>query len=207
VPKSSRQLAEALATRLRGIERMRVRLESLANANHLTTDVVTSMYDGLFLSAHVAFEGFLEELFVGLLVENRGCDTSRSDVHPRVTVRTHAIARQLIQGRRGYVDWLPYENTVYLATQFFRAGRPFTDLGKADTAHLKRCHIVRNVIAHRSRASVRKFEENVLGSTPVLPAERVPAGFLRGLYRVSPAQSRFENYSSQLLSIARKLAQ
>ena len=30
------------------------------------------MYEALFLSVHVAIEGFIEELFLGLLVRSRG---------------------------------------------------------------------------------------------------------------------------------------
>jgi hypothetical protein len=165
------------------------------------------MYEALFLSAHVAIEGFIEELFLGLLVSGKGFKSSRGDVKPRIEVRTHKIARELIIGTgRPFIDWLPYERTANLAKLFFRGGRPFDDLPQQYKFLLSRGHTIRNAIAHRSRYSLSLFEKQIVGSTPLLPKERQPAGYLRGLFRASPAQTRFSNLLAQLLLVARELA-
>jgi len=182
-------------------------IDSLVIGGLLSQDAADRMYEALFLSAHVAIEGFIEELFLGLLIKNRGVQSSRVDVKPRVDVRSHRVARELITGAgRKYVDWLPYDRTVDLAKLFFRGGRPFDDLSQAQKTLLSRGHTIRNAIAHRSRYSLSQFERYMIGSTPLPPKERHPAGYLRGLFRTSPAQTRFSNLLAQLLLVARDLA-
>jgi len=207
VPKSSSTLAENLARRFRTIELSRFRLEELAARGLLPQRTATQMYEGVFLSSQVSFEAFLEQLFIGLLLEGQGVQSERHDVVPRIVVRSHSIVRELLTTRqRQYVDWFPYERTTELAEKYFRGGRPFCDLSDSEKQHLSKCHTIRNVIAHDSRDSRMKFEKRVLGNTPLPPHERSPAGYLRGLYRTAPAQTRYENFIAQLLLIARKLA-
>jgi hypothetical protein len=165
------------------------------------------MYEALFISAHVSVETFLEDLFIGLLVQGHGVISSRADVVARVHVRLYKIARELIYGAgRNYVDWLPYERTINLAELFFRGGRPFNDLSPSQKDALFRGHTIRNAIAHQSRFSLGQFKRRVIGSTPLPPNERNPAGYLRGLFRTSPNQTRFSNLLAQLLLVARDLA-
>jgi hypothetical protein len=200
-------LADKLARQFRLLERTRANIDTLVAGGLLTDDAADRMYEALFLSAHVAIEGFIEELFLGLLVSNRGVRSSRGDIKPRIEVRSHRIARELITGAgRKYVDWLPYDRTVDLAKLFFRGGRPFDDLTQTQKQLLSRGHIIRNAIAHRSRYSLGQFERHVIFSTPLPPKERQPAGYLRGLFRASPAQTRFSNLLAQLLLVARDLA-
>jgi hypothetical protein len=173
----------------------------------LSREAVARMYEALFLSAHVSAEGFLEELFLGLLVSGHGIKSGRTDIVPRVEIRSYSIARELITGAgRRYVDWLPYDRTVDLAKLFFRGARPFNDLSETQRMVLFRCHTIRIAIAHRSRYSLSQFERHVIGSTPLPPSERDPAGYLRGFFRISPTQTRFSNLLAQLLLIARDLA-
>jgi hypothetical protein len=113
-------LAEKLERQFRVLERTRGNIDSLVSGGLLTHNAADRIYEALFLSAHVAIEGFLEELFLGLLVKGHGVQSSRSDIRPRLEVRSHRIARELITGAgRRYVDWLPYERTVELAKLFF----------------------------------------------------------------------------------------
>ena len=207
MPKPSSTLADKLANRLRAIEYSRARIEALTARDLLSKRATLHMYEGLFLSSHVAFEGFLEELFIGLLVDGLGVISSRSVVSPLVIVRSFNTARRLLySSRKAYVDWLPYDNTLELAHKYFKGGRPFSELSDAQKQHMQKCHSIRNVIAHESKDSKKKYEKRVLGTTPLPPHEMTPAGYLRGLYRITPTQTRYENYMSQLLLIARDLA-
>jgi hypothetical protein len=165
------------------------------------------MYEALFLNAHVAFEAFLEDLFFGLLVSGGGVESRRNDVGPRITVASHKVAREvIISSSRAYIDWFPYERTLDLANRFFRGGRPFSLLTPNQKETLAQCHIIRNVIAHKSRSSIDKFERRVIGAAPLPASEKHPAGYLRGLFRIRPSQTRFENLLAQVLLIARVLA-
>ena len=76
----------------------------------------------------------MEELFVGLLT---GGVTPGRNVHPRVTFRSAAIARDVMLGGKTYVDWLPYHFTEKRAGAFFRGGQPFCSLDKDDKKSLE----------------------------------------------------------------------
>jgi len=207
VPNPSLLLADNLAKNFSRIENSRSQLEDLCTKGQLPQKITTQMYEGLFLSAHVAFESFLEELFIGLLLENQGVKSSRRDVVPRIVVKTHKVARGILfPKQRQYIDWLPYDNTLVLAEKFFREGRPFSNLTEQEKTHLLKSQSIRNVVAHNSRFSRSKFDLHVIGNTPLPPSEKTPSGYLRGLYRIAPVQTRYENLVAQLLQIARKLA-
>lgn len=167
------------------------------------------MYEGLFLNAYAAFEGFLEDLFIGLLIEGRGIQSSRSDIKPRISIRSHLVAREVLigLGPRKYIDWLPIERTLDMAKIYFRGGRPFSDLSIIPKSNLLKCAVIRNAIAHKSQYSMNRFEEIVIGNNPVLPQEKKPAGYLQSLFRTSPPQTRYEDLVANLLIIARTLAQ
>lgn len=200
-------LAEDLARRLKQINASRRRVEELFARGLLSRRATEHMYEGLFLNAHRAFEGFVEDLFVGLLVQGRGLHSIRPDVQPRVIVKSHNVARELIIGPRGkYVDWLPYERTMELAHLFFRGGRPFSSLSSASKSQVNASVILRNAIAHRSKHAQEKFEKSVVGGTCLAPGQRTPAGFLRDIYAYNPRQTRYELITAQLLSAARNLA-
>ncbi len=207
----SRTLAEALARRYRALDLTRRNIERLFDNGHISLRAAEQMYEGLFLSAFTAFETFIEELFVGLLVTDAGLYCQAIDVVPRLTVRSHAVAREMVIGAgRNYVDWLPYERTEERAELFFRGGRPFTALrGTAMAAGrsvLQRGAVLRNAIAHKSRYSLTRFERDVIRGTPLTSVERKPAGFLRGIAAAVPAQTRYETYATAILTVARTIA-
>jgi hypothetical protein len=144
----------------------------------------------------------MEELFVGLVA---GQITPGQNVLPRVTFRSPAVARDVILGGRAYVDWLPYHFAEKRAAAFFRRGQPFCNLGKDEKKSLERILTIRHAVAHQSRAARRKFEDEVIGTAPLLRAERTPAGFLRSVFRVTPPQTKYEDISATCALLARKL--
>ena len=202
----SQALGQELEAHLERLDRTRKHVEQLQLEQSMSKVDVDWVYEGLFMNAMSAFERFLEDLFVGLLVHNRGLVSSRSDVSPLVVVRSHERARSLVFGDRDYADWLPYERTVRRAETFFAGGRPFKAVGETERVLLKRCFAIRNAIAHRSRKSKSAFEHVVLEGLILPPRERTPVGFLRSSIRVAPPQTRFENLSIGLAEAARELA-
>lgn len=197
-------LAAALLRRLRTLEQSRKRVETLADQQLVSQRATDHMYEGLFLNAHRAFEGFLEDLFLGLLVEGRGLSSGKAK--PRLTVRSHVVARDVVVGRGAkYVDWLPYERTVELARLFFEGGRPFVDLSATAKAHLASTGVLRNAIAHRSRHSQERFRGALLANVALPPRQRTPAGYLRDVYAVGPRQTRYELIVAQLQQVANEL--
>lgn len=205
--KPSSTLSDKLLKRFRALDVTRANIDRLHYNNLLSQTAKSRMYEGLFLSAHVSFEGFIEELFFGLLIDGQGVRSSRRDIIPRISVKSHIIAREVVIGvGKKYVDWLPYDKTDQLSKLYFRGGRPFSDISNPNKDTLKKCSLIRNVIAHKSRHSIKQFEKGVIGSTPLLPRESSAAGYLQGFLRIAPAQTRFSNLLSQLSLIARDLS-
>ena len=64
----SSYLADRLGGQFRLLERTRANIDTLVTTDLLSSDAADRMYEALFLSAHVTIEGFIEELFLGLLV-------------------------------------------------------------------------------------------------------------------------------------------
>jgi hypothetical protein len=204
VPKLGSTLSDAYAARLRTFDRARQKFERMHTEGRVTRHDVSLFYEGIFLRTVTSFEGLMEDLFVGLLA---GSITPGKKVHPRVTFQSHAVARDVMLSGRAYVDWLPYNFTDKRAEAFFRGGFPFCNLDKPDKKLLERIVLVRNAVAHQSRAARGRFEEEVIGTAPVLPIERTPAGYLRSIFRTAPDQTRYEEMASTCAILARKLCQ
>jgi len=207
VSRPSNTLAESLANEFRALEATRSKIEVLWSFGMVSQRDVLRTYQGLFLDAHISFERFIEQLFVGLLIKDRGLVSARRDVVPRITVRSYKVARDVILGPRNrYVDWMPYEKTLNLAAIFFRGGRPFSLLLPPSIQTLASFHYIRNALAHKSRHSLAQFKRHVIGGINIPPRERRPVAYLRGTFRVNPPQTRYENLIVQLARISRTLA-
>lgn len=200
------QLFQAFSARVRRLEATRRRVDSLLVAGRVSRQAADQIYESIFLSAFTAFEGFLEDVFLALLVApHRGRSHARAT--PRVTVRSLPVARQLVIGAgRKYADWLPFDRTTERANLFFRGGRPFADVPAAERDVIKRAQLVRHLIAHRSRHSEERFLKEVIAGVPLPPRERRPGGYLRGLVTAVPAVTRHENYVATLSAVAKSLA-
>ena len=183
-------------------ERTRAKFERLLLSGSLTRHDVCLFYEGIFLRTVTCFERLLEELFVGLLT---GAVTSAPNVRPRVIFRSPAVARDVMLGGKRYVDWLPYSYTEKRAEAFFRGGEPFSKLTKPEKNSLERMLTIRHAVAHQSRSARKKFENGVIGTSPLLPAERTPAGFLRSIFRAMPPQTQYEDIAATCALLARKL--
>ena len=122
-----------------------------------------------------------------------------------MSLRAPAVARDVVLGGRAFVDWLPYSYTEKRAKAFFRAGEPFSRLTKLEKTSLDRIVTIRHAVAHQSRSASRKFEDEVIGASPLLPAERTPAGFLRSVFRIAPPQTQYEDIATTCALLARKL--
>lgn len=209
MPKQAAEVATAFRSRTSNLSAARVRIDGLLASGTIPQRDAEEIYRGLFLGLLVSFEHALEDLFIGLLVPSRGYTSLDRRVHPRITLRSREIAWDLLfqevkQRDKRYIDWVPLERTTRLAGAFFTGGRPFsylTDAARpvalAQTPQLvSNAQLIRNALAHPSRAAQSKFERIVLPSG-LLPRERRPAGFLMG---TGPQGTpRIEFYAEQLL--------
>lgn len=193
-----------LVSHLNTLEKTRKKMELLLTKGIIVRRDIEQVYEGLYMSSITAFENWIENLFVGLLVGRlKHCSSS---VVPRVSFKSERVAREVIFSDRNYVDWFPYDKyTIKRANAFFRNGLPFTSLDRIDKGKLEAIFCIRNAIAHKSTHSKKKFEDKVIGSLHVTQQERTPAGYLRGIFRISPSQTRYKNLISEMASIAKKL--
>lgn len=201
----SSALTKNLITHLESLNKTRAKMESLFNKKSLSRRDVEKSYEALYLRTTTFFEGFIEELFFGLLTKR--IRPVSSDVVARVDLKSDIVARDIVFAGKPYIDWFPYVRTVDLAEIYFRGGRPFTFLDGQDTAEIKNIMIIRNVIAHQSAHSLALFQKVILSNNHgLLPSEKTAAGFLRSQFRVSPIQTRLELYQLRIIGMAKKIA-
>lgn len=195
--------ASEFISHLSYLEPTRSKTETLMYKGIIVRRDIEQIYNGLYLKAFCSFEQFIETLFIGLLVNRFNHPSSR--VIPRVSFKAALVAREVVYGGNRYVNWLPYYHTEQRAQAFFRNGLPFTSLQSRDKQLIDQFCYIRNAIAHNSSNSKRVFERNVIGSIPISPRDRNPSGFLRTKFRISPVQTRYENFIVEMASIAVKL--
>jgi hypothetical protein len=200
--KAALDLAEDFSRRLKSYESGRKKVEQLLATGLVARSHANLFYEGVFLRSVTSFEGFVEDLFIGLA---SGRHSAHYSVVPRATFSSHSIAREIIFAGKSYVDWLPYFHTEKRAETFFRGGHPFSSLDKPERRELERILIIRNAIAHQSAYANSKFQMDVVGTLTLLPSERTPSGFLRSLVGVAPSRTRYEDIAGTLNQLARKL--
>lgn len=197
------KLARELVGHLHYLERTRAKMEALLAKDVIVRRDIEQVYAGLYLEAITSLEQFIEDLFIGLLVGR--IDHVSLGIVPRVSFKSDIVARDVVHGGRQYVDWFPYHLTEERSKAFFRNGLPFTRLESSDKEQIIYFLSIRHAIAHKSRYSQRRFEQRVLGTLPLMPRERTPAGFLRSVFRIAPIQTRYENLVGQMATLALKL--
>jgi hypothetical protein len=190
VAKKSRHCLEALTSRLDTVERTRRRIEQLVVADTIGIRDAELVYEALFLRSVVYFESLIQELFMGLLT--KAVKHASPAISPRISQISNTGVRLIVFGDKDYIDWLPFTRTEKLASRYFARGLPFTLLDDNTRQRLGQIVTIRNAIAHRSDFARRQFREKVIGSTPLPPKEKTPAGYLRGIFRIAPKQTRFE---------------
>jgi hypothetical protein len=189
-------------------------MEGLFSSKELVRRDIEQVYKGLYIDAFTSLEQSIETLFIGLLVGNIAPNSNQ--VRPKVMFDSYQTARSVVYAGRPYVDWLPYEKTEDRAKIFFRGGKPFSCLSKqqiskhqlSDRQKLQRLQYVRNAIAHKSKYSVRVFENKVIDGRPInYSYEKRPAGFMRVTYRNNPAQTWYELFVSEMVDVLRTIAE
>lgn len=180
---------------MRTLEWTRTKLERLYNQGLLVRRDVERVYEGLYLDAITSFEASIETLFIRILTER----ITLRGVVAKVSFRSSRVAREvLLGGGRKYLDWFPYEWTEKRARAYFRGGRPFTNLTRADKTTINEMLLIRNAIAHKSPHANARFQQLVAGY-PLLGREKTPAGFLRS--RIDPTTTRYQFYITEMARI------
>ena len=201
--------AETLFRKLTGhfkyLEKTRKKSEQLFSKKIIVRRDIEIIYAGLFLDVVTSFEGFIEDLFLKLLVDD-SIHPSRS-VKAKFNFNNITNSRTVVCSGKNYINWFPYDLTIKRAKIFFKSGKPFTNLELNDKKRLEEILYIRNALAHRSNYSIKVFKRNVISGLPLTSKETTVTGFLRSLYASNPPQTRYEYYVFQLSYLGRKLIQ
>lgn len=201
MPKPASVLSNRFAGHVNYIDKTRLKIELLFSQKRIVRRDIERIYEGIFLDVIATFEMFIEDLFIGLLVNKIN---HKGKIFPKITFNSEVTARKIVFAGRNYVDWLPYNHTETRAGIFFRNGLPFT-LDKPDKQILAQYLIVRNAIAHRSKHSQKTLYKEILSPLNLLSREQTAAGYLRHIFRTSPSQTIYENAVIDIVTIAKKI--
>jgi hypothetical protein len=106
---------------------------------------------------------------------------------------------------RNYLDWLPFqEHTIQRAKRFLHEGEPFSLLDDNEKGILKKYHLLRNAVTHKSASAKAKFEA-VIGNPALTPREKTPKGYLRVLTYGPGGLTQYQIAVIELQAIATKL--
>jgi len=177
--------------------------ENAFNANVLNREDIGFAYMGLYLSVFTEFESFLEELFVGIV--SGQIKHSSSLVGRRVRILPKMLTEEIIFANKKYIDWFPYEQwTVPRANLFLDQGHPYTQMSTEDLKKLENYQILRNVIAHKSKFAINKFNTTI-SALPLLPDEKLPGGYLRSIPNRVNGRTQIEIAFDEISVLAKKL--
>jgi hypothetical protein len=175
------------------------------SAQKIASDDLDLIYEALFLRLMTAFESFLEETFFEAIEGKLQYSDSRG---AKIVFHKDAVARDLLLGDDDYLKWLPLSNAIKIGARYLFDDRPFGKFDDSDRSQIGNMVVIRNAIAHRSKAANDKFMSQVIGSRSMLQAEKTPAGFLRSKVSGSPtrrATNQFDACVGSLATIAKSV--
>lgn len=178
----------------------RNRIESLYTAKQIKKNDLRQIYMGLYINSVVAFERFLENVFITLLV---GGNKSKKIV-PKIIFKDYETCFEVLcNGKNKYIDWLPYNKTSDRSLIYFKDGLPFSKISSIEKKNLELLSKIRNFFAHGSATSkniyIRHLKET-MSSIP--PSYSDPVVYLRDFYSY-PKQTYYEQIFSNVLNTAK----
>ena len=202
MPKGSRIVGDAVASRANGLDSYARRMESLHNRGLVSLVDLHRVYAGAFLGFATFTERSIERLFLGHFMGR--FVSGASSVRPLAACQSERVARAVVRGERRYVDWLPYWQTEERAEAFFSGGKPFTSLPKPKKKAFEDMMIIRNAIAHESSHALRRFRAAFVAGKALTPADHRPSTYLRGQH--AAGQTRFNYLLSEVVAAMKALS-
>lgn len=198
-----KQLFISLQGHIKNIDLTRQKSELLFSEGKIVKRDLHLIYKGLFLDFVTSSESFIEKLFVGLLIKKYEHPSKK--VHVKQYFKSVQICRDIITGDRKYLDWLPYDMTTKRAKKYFRFGFPFAWINNSEIKTIEKVLVLRNVLAHESQYSRRKFHIMFIKDQNLLKYEKTVIGYLRSPISTTITQLRYEVLVNETLAILNKL--
>ena len=191
---------------LRKFTRQTAQLEKLTDnallqrkKKNLTVMSVDALFSSAFLSMHLRFELFLEDLFYSCITGS----SMIADCKPHVTFESRLQAESIFFGGVAFPIWMPYKKGAeQIALRAFIDGGPFFRLQKQpdEYSFLKQLSELRNAIAHQSSSALETVKPL---TSQMRPRRRTPAGYLQHTVQ---GQTQYSIYASSLLVVASALS-
>jgi len=202
MPRRPSYLYKEFSSKLALLEKTRNKVEMLLQQNHLDRQEVEAVYTGLFIDAFTEFEALIERLFIGLF--DGSLKSLAIPAKRRFKVRHKSFSREVVYEGQKYVDWIPYDKTIAKAKRFLIDGVPFSILDEIEKDNIKRAHLLRNALAHKSDTATKRFLESI-NQQALLPHEKTPSGYLRTSPQGSLGLTQFSITINFLSVTAKKL--
>ncbi|MFZ7134319.1 MAG: hypothetical protein ACOWWR_18385 [Eubacteriales bacterium] len=144
-----------------------------------------------FLQTMLAWEVFLEDSFIRYIC---GAET-QSGYSPKCYLKPISMEHSfdMLRQDKPYIEWNNASNVLKLAKLYFKDGQPYRDALSPILQDLNRTRIIRNSIAHSSKASRKSLENlarDILGHKP----NKLTPGLLLSLEYPNANNSIFEYY-------------
>jgi hypothetical protein len=160
------------------------------------------MTEMAYFRVYLAWEVFLEETFV-LYLMGRQAPKGRAVARLAFPPNADAAKGWVIPEGRPYANWVE-DKVATRAERFFKDGRPFTSVLRANQNALQEARTIRNAVAHDAPNTQEKFEnivrQNLSGTLP--PNTTIGSFLAMTRPGVTPPQSFLELYVSRFESLA-----
>lgn len=161
------------------------------------------MYESVFLNTMARFESLLN-----LLLEEFVCGDATTKVrhYPLISPRSRTVFKDVLTAGRPYIELMPYDRCIEIATRFLNGGLPFDAVDPSDRNILTQAVAVRNAVAHKSPAALKKFRTRVNGVASLPPHRQFPGPYLRRMYRAHPDATWNDLYLDTVEKVGANLA-
>jgi hypothetical protein len=164
---------------------------------------------GAYLFGVRAFEYFIESQMINLCHPDAIWGPKSVNGQNRRYIRklsdtSAARIKALILMGQPYADYLPYERTLKRAAVLFAKGRPFSLVGAEQKDVINRSFVVRNLIAHESEHSLKRFTSVICARYPLRADRRHAVGYL--LYEAQKGTPMAKQDLAGLFSVANFLS-
>lgn len=163
------------------------------------------MTEAAFLRAFLSWESFIEESFV-LYLSGQRPPRGRAPRRYAYPPTYHMAAEWVVPEGRPYASWANAAGVSTRAERFFKDGRPFAPVLRANLSLFDEARTIRNAIAHKSADARQKFETLVRNKLGTLPPNLTVGSFLGMTAPGSaPPVSFLEHYVSKIDFVARRI--
>ena len=156
---------------------------------------ITNIVELSFIKVFIAWEQFLEESFLKIIVNSR---FKKNKTKCYISPKSIFHAKEILKEGRQYSDWSNLEYVMRVSEAFLKDGEPYHSSIGLIRKELDEIKIIRNFIVHKSPAAEEKFKNIVRTYLGTCPLKMVPGKFLFTTQSLNPSITFFNFYTDKL---------